>query len=337
MRAYIFFLCCTLSSVVQAQTLYPCTNSVSKASFRGINAVDQQVCWFSGSEGTVLRTVNGGLNFEVCSPKGYDSLQFRDIHAFGKDTALILSAGLPAVVLKTTDGGKHWRETYRNEQEGIFFDGMDFWDHQQGLAFSDAPNNKIVVLKTVDQGDHWTLLDTSLHPAVAEKQGGFAASGSSICCFDKEKAAIGLGGASATLLTTTDGGMHWTKQTLPIDAGTPAAGIFSLSFLDKQKGIAVGGNYLGDSLSTQSAAITVDGGNTWIPLTDPNISGRYRSCVRFVDSKRIVATSRTGISLSANGGGIWQSLPGVYYAVSIGKDQSIWLSGANGQLAKLKW
>lgn len=320
-----------------AQQLTPCTHTNSEASLRGIHAVDENTCWFSGSAGTVLRTVNGGMSFEVLSPKGYDRLQFRDIHAFGKDTALILSAGLPAVILKTTNGGISWTETYRNEQTGIFFDGMDFWNTTTGLAFSDAPSNKTIVLKTTDQGNNWFMLDTALLPAVAEKQGGFAASGTSIRCYGTQSVAIGLGGAHATLLISHNGGASWTSQNLPIDAGTAAAGIFSIDFITSQMGIAVGGNYLGDSLSHSSAALSTDGGQTWQPIPDAAIQGRYRSCVRFVDAKHIVATSRTGLSLSADGGRHWKSISGAYYAVSIGTDQSIWLSGSDGSIARLQW
>ncbi len=319
-----------------AQRMVP-LHTHSKASLRGLHALSAKVCWSSGSTGTVLRTRDGGQSFEMRSPKGYDSLQFRDIHAFSTDTALVLSAGLPAVVLKTTDGGLSWRETYRNEQKGVFFDGMDFWDKKRGMAFSDAPYNKLLIISTRDQGENWQMLDTAALPAVAPHQGGFAASGTSLCTFGEEQVVIGLGGNTARLLYSADGGQSWQKQLLPIDAGTPSSGIFSIDFINSKQGFAVGGDYLGDSLTLRSAAYTEDGGRSWQPVKDTAIHGHYRSCVAYVSTQKLLAVSRTGISLSADGGKSWKPLEGHYYSVSVGKDGSIWLSGNDGRMARMMW
>ncbi|MDZ7848974.1 MAG: YCF48-related protein [Owenweeksia sp.] len=123
-------------------------NTPGQASLRGIAAVSAQQCWVSGNRGSVFRTVDGGQSWQDVSPPGYDSLQFRDIHAWSPREALILSAGLPAVILKTSNGGQSWRETYRNEQTGVFFDAMDFWDGAHGIAFSDAIDEKILMITT---------------------------------------------------------------------------------------------------------------------------------------------------------------------------------------------
>ncbi len=329
-----FLLVLSLSGFAQKITSLH-TNST--ASLRGMYALSGDICWFSGSEGSVLKTTDGGKTFANVSPVGYDSLQFRDMHAFDSSTAIVLSAGLPAVVLKTTDGGKTWKETYRNESKGIFFDGMAFWDEQRGMAFSDAPKNKLILIKTNNQGETWTTIDTALLPAIAEHQGGFAASGTSIFTFDDNKVVIGLGGVTSTLLYSADAGLSWTKIELPLSAGNAASGIFSIDFLNARVGFAVGGNYLGDSLTRRSAARTINGGFTWHAVTDTNINGLYRSCVKYVSAQKLIAVSRTGISLSSDGGVSWKRMDGSYYTVSIGLDKSIWLGGSEGRVAKMKW
>ena len=48
----------------------------------------------------------GGKTWENVSIPGTDTLQFRDIEAFDENTAIVLSAGLPATIYKTTNGGK---------------------------------------------------------------------------------------------------------------------------------------------------------------------------------------------------------------------------------------
>ena len=47
---------------------------------------------------------------------GGDSLQFRDIHAFGADTAFALSIGNGEAsrIYRTVDGGTTWNEQFRN-------------------------------------------------------------------------------------------------------------------------------------------------------------------------------------------------------------------------------
>ena len=55
------------------------------------------------------------------------NLDFRDIHAFGGQSAIVLSAGADARMYKTTDGGKNWNLVYSNQEEGVFFDGFDLF------------------------------------------------------------------------------------------------------------------------------------------------------------------------------------------------------------------
>ena len=84
----------------------------TEASLRGLCAVDTDVAWASGSAGTVLRTINGGATWQrrFINHPGADELDYRDVQAFDADRALVLSAGLPARIYRTTDGGESWSE-----------------------------------------------------------------------------------------------------------------------------------------------------------------------------------------------------------------------------------
>ena len=69
------------------------TPTGSTARLRGLSVVSSSVVWASGSQGTVLRTVNGGATWQNVGPPGTETLQFRDIEAFDASNAVILSIG----------------------------------------------------------------------------------------------------------------------------------------------------------------------------------------------------------------------------------------------------
>ena len=133
--------------------------SGSRASLRGVSAIDATTCWASGSDGTVLRTVNGGRSWQSVGVPEAESLDFRDIHAIDRDRALVLSAGLPAKIYRTEDGGTTWSECYSNQDEGVFFDAFDFWDEKRGVAFSDPVAGHLLIIVTRDGGQRWQPVD----------------------------------------------------------------------------------------------------------------------------------------------------------------------------------
>ncbi|WP_417602521.1 WD40/YVTN/BNR-like repeat-containing protein [Owenweeksia hongkongensis] len=321
---------------ILAQIVFAPVQTSTESSLRGLYAISESICWVSGSEGTVLRTTDEGKTWENLSPEGYEGLQFRDIHAFGKDTAIILSAGLPAVICKTVNGGKSWKEVYRNEAEGVFFDAMDFWDKQRGMAFSDAPEEHLLIITTIDAGETWKEIPKKYSPKVFPHQGGFAASGTCINTFGESSALIGLGGPEATILFTNDFGKTWIKTRAPIDFGEPSKGIFSIYMLNENYGFCVGGDYQADSLTNQNMATTKDGGKTWQALEHPEILSLYKSCVNVINENDIIATSRTGIIYSHDNGKTWHKLNGSFYSVSTVNGVS-WLSGPSGYVARITW
>lgn len=336
---FIIGLCCSWSSPVAHASLprWQELKSGCEASLRGLSAVNDLVCWTSGSDGTVLITVDGGKNWKNCSPRGYENLQFRDIHAFDQNRALILSAGLPAVILKTADGGKSWKEVYHNENPGIFFDAMDFWDEQKGLAFSDAPDRKPFIIKTTNGGESWKQIDPAKLPEIALHQGGFAASGTCLKTFGSRNVVIGLGGSEATILLSHDSGENWQKTNAPLDSGNYASGIFSFAFRDSAYGFCAGGNYRADSLTKRNLAITRDGGKTWSLFNGYGLNQKYLSCIIHCNQTVWLAVSRFGSYITFDDGKLWKSLGEGFYSISHGKNtHRIWASGPKGKVSFIK-
>lgn len=311
--------------------------SNTTAGFRGLSAVSENVAWASGSGGTVIRTINGGKTWEDVSVPKTDTLQFRDIEAFDANTAIVLSSGLPAVIYKTTDGGKNWEQKYHSMAEGTFYDAMDFWDDQTGIAFGDAIDGRLLILRTTDGGENWEELPFENRPQALDGQGGFAASGTCLRTQGTQNVYIGLGGDEASVHYSKDGGTTWQKTSTPLDHG-PSAGIFSIQFRDEMNGLMVGGDYNGDSLTTKNnIAYTQDGGVSWkkvLPGMEPN---GYRSCVDFLD-EFVLATGRGSADFHREGDDAYTPMEGKYYAVSTSKDgKTAYASGPRGAVARLKF
>lgn len=121
------------------------------SSFRGISIGLDQSIWISGSRGVVLRcsqpqsqikvkssSITSQIIWDTVSPEGYDRYDFRDIESKDSNTAIIMSVSDSARILKSNDGGKHWKTVYQNFSSHVFLDAIDIdWKSGIGLAIGD--------------------------------------------------------------------------------------------------------------------------------------------------------------------------------------------------------
>jgi photosystem II stability/assembly factor-like uncharacterized protein len=73
-----------------------------------------------------------------------------------------------------------WTRVYYSSVSGTFYDAMDFWDSQNGIAIGDPIDGRLLVLRTSDGGDNWFEAPWEERPEVLEDQYAFAASGTCV-------------------------------------------------------------------------------------------------------------------------------------------------------------
>ena len=310
----------------------------TSASLRGLSVVSDQVAWASGSGGTCLRTTDGGTTWEKLTIPGTDSVDFRDIEAFSADEACMLSAGEPAFLYHTTDGGQHWQLRYENRTPGIFFDVLTFWDDTHGIAMSDPVDGQFVLIRTRDGGKHWEPLSTDHMPPPAPGEAGFAASGTGMATWGSKHVWLATGGKQARVFRSEDQGQTWKVADTPLQQGEASQGIFSIARVDAQQGVAVGGDYLQPDNMTRTACFTDDGGQTW-QLSQTFPSG-YRSAVAYHPASQILMTvGPSGSDYSTDHGKHWLPADTVgYHAVQLVPNQRVgWATGSEGRVARVTW
>ncbi|MFG2126693.1 WD40/YVTN/BNR-like repeat-containing protein [Streptomyces sp. NPDC048751] len=308
--------------------------------FRGLAAVGRNTAWVAGTQGTVLRTTDGGKSWRNVSPPGASALQFRDVEAFDARRAVVLAIGEGEAsrVYRTEDGGATWTESFRNTDTRAFYDCLTFFDRRHGLAMSDPVDGKFRLLSTRDGGRSWKVLPDDGMPAALDGEAGFAASGQCLVSSGPRDVWLATGGgAHARVLHSADRGLTWTAGDTPIPAGDPARGVFALAFRDRTHGLAVGGDYRADQPSPRAAATTGVAGRTWRPATTPPPA--YRSGVAWLPHSRTaaLAVGPTGTDLTTDGGRTWRTVDtGSYDTVDCTADLGCWAAGEKGRVARLE-
>ena len=158
-----------------------------------MEAIDRRTAVAVGSYdfvggGLVLRTADGGTNWQDVTPAGQG---FRDVFFINASTGWIVGAG----IYKTTDGGLHWTKEYGTD--ATEFDAISFSDPLHGWAT--GYNN--LVLHTANGGRSWVAQDVGAPPVTAI---------TGVTAIDAKKAWIA--GWYGFVAVTTDRGRSWRQE-----------------------------------------------------------------------------------------------------------------------------
>ena len=337
MKQFLLILLVTICYFPLAAQNVEMLTSGTKTSIRGLSVVDDNVVWISGSNGTVARSIDGGKTFKWFTVKGFEKRDFRDIEAFDAATAIIMAIAEPAVILKTVDGGEHWKTVYENTTAGMFMDAMEFWNDQSGIVIGDPIKGKMFIARTFDGGDTWQDIPYDKLPAVDSGEACFASSGTNIRALDRDEACFITGGLRARFFSKGE------PVDLPIVQGKETTGANSIAVRQNKKRknnkymIVVGGNFAADTVTAKNCVITKDGGKTWLTPTVPPHG--YRSCVEFINRDNLITCGTSGVDVSSDGGMNWQLVTkdGFHVCRAAKKGTAVFLAGGNGKIAKLHW
>ncbi len=303
------------SSVTHAQWTLQSSNTA--ADLRGIHSIGGGVAWASGTNGTVLRTEDGGYMWQSCTvPPGAEKLDFRGIQAFDANTAVVMSSGPGDLsrLYKTTDGCHSWKLVFTNPDKDGFWDAISA-DGKNLVILGDPVDGSFVFEVSKDGGLNWSKDEL---PPSLPNEGAFAASNSSLLDVEQVDGTrwFGTGGPTGARIFTQCAPCTskrfekngWSAESMRMFGQGASAGIFSIAgdaSKSPAKLVAVGGDYAKPDLPG-SVAFSKDR-FSWLPAQTPPHG--YRSAVAYDPAtKTWITVGPNGTDISTDDGKNWRAL-----------------------------
>lgn len=237
-----------------------------------IDFINTTTGWSPGTDGSLLKTVNGGENW-VESIVGFENLTGVDF--LNANTGYLTTT--TGKVLKTVNGGDNW--TLLEPSFFSYLKSIMFLNDQTGWISGSLGNSSGKIAKTTNGGQNWTVqLDNVLNPInqvyFRNSQTGFAA------CYKK-------------IYRTTNGGLDWDT----VKINTEAREINCIVFVSSTVGFAAASVYS----NSGGVLKTFDGGLNWYIQW----SNTPNSCnsIDFYGTDIGWAGLNSGIIVTDNGGG----------------------------------
>lgn len=285
-------------------------------------------------ENDILHGREGAITYYTESQDS--KLEFRSI-AKTKDYYFFLSVSSPAYLYRARLGELYQPElAYQENHPKAFYDSMDFWNDQEGIAIGDPTDDCMSIIITRDGGETWTKLSCDDLPKAKEGEAAFAASDTNISIVG-DHTWVATGGKASRILYSPDKGKTWDVFETPIVQGKETTGMYSIDFYDETNGFAIGGDYTKPNDTLNNKIRTKDGGKTWQVVSNGKGPG-YRSCVQYIpnsNAKELVAIGFRGIDYSNDSGETWKHLSDEgFYTIRFLNDSVAYAAG-KGRISKL--
>lgn len=260
---------------------------------------------------------------------------FRSI-AISENKGYGLSIGSPALLYNLDVDLHKNKVVYQENHPKAFYDSMDFWNAQEGLAIGDPTEDCMSIIITRDGGKTWNKLNCDVLPMAKEGEAAFAASDTNIAIVGNHTW-IATGGKTSRILYSSDRGYTWEVYETPIIQGKETTGMYSIDFYDENNGFAIGGDYTKPNDTLNNKIRTKDGGKTWQVVANGKRPG-YRSCVQYIPNSKgreLVAIGFKGIDYSNDSGESWKHLSDEgFYTIRFLNDSVAYAAG-KGRVSKL--
>jgi|GEM_PF-755731 len=304
----LVLFCATVFSQWEWQNPKPQGLTLNSVSF-----VDANTGYAAGEAGTVLKSVSGGLTWEIIQI--YPEMLIKCIWFCDSNTGFAAGGVFDGttwsgMLVKTTDGGLTWNELNINPC-GII-NTMQYTSATSGLIGCGYGSGNIQ--KTTDGGTTWT--NQSISPPL----------GVTSLYFLSENDGFIL--ANLNVYKTSNGGNNWEL----ISSVVPVSFLYSIWFTDINTGYISGYEY---SAPDGMIYKTIDGGETWswgFLDWDPLL------CITFTNAQTGFMGSRGRIYKSTNGGGSWNptyfTYPNEIYSIRFVNDNVGYAVGQSGFMCK---
>lgn len=302
---------------------------------RAIELLQDKSLAFAGNKNTYGLYNSNNREWSI-SKQRYDTLDlsFRAVAHTSTDF-FMLSVANPSLLYKTGDNGK-MKIAYKEENEKTFYDSMDFWNDQEGIAIGDPTEDCMSIIITRDGGNTWAKLSCNDLPKAKEGEAAFAASDTNIAIVG-DNTWVATGGKASRVLYSPDKGKTWEVFDTPIVQGLETTGMYSIDFYDVLNGFAIGGDYTKPDNNKANKIRTNDGGKTWEVVANGENPG-YRSCVQYIPNrmgKELVAIGFKGIDYSNDSGYTWKHISDEgFYTIRFLNDSVAYAAG-KGRISKL--
>jgi photosystem II stability/assembly factor-like uncharacterized protein len=343
----IFFVCTFLIfNNLNAQYQIKELTAQKGVSIRALSVPSEKVVWASGSKGMIAKSINEGNSFEWLQVKGYENRDFRAMHAWNKQEAIIVAIAAPAVILKTKDGGASWYKVYENRDTSMFLDAIRFSDQNNGVVIGDPIGESLFMLTTNNKGESWHQVSKNYFKSKLNVgEAFFASSNSNLIHVEKEVVFV-TGGLSSRLW------INGEVKDLPIIQGLNSTGANSIAISPNGNNVViVGGDFTKDKITDKNTVafeLFLEPKSDLKHLTKKKILWKqkqisnpngYKSSVEFIDNQLIITCGASGIDISKNTGTSWETISNASYHIvkkHINR-KGAFLAGSGGRISYINF
>ena len=293
------------------QNPIPQGNDLRSSSF-----INDNTGWIVGSSGTMLKTTNGGANWNILqngSMETYVSVCFKDVNSGWLLSKNNTGYYGQAYIRHTTNGGLSWFNQLVLGDSIQGADNIQFLNINTGYALVFSARN--YVFKTTNGGTNWFVVSSPTNIWMRK-------------LFFKDENTGWICGEAGYIFKTTNGGINWDSLKPPITHA-----YYGICFPDYNTGYVVG-------IFGYSIQKTTNGGTNWFLISQ--FPGFSFWDVNFINADTGVVVGEGAILRTSNGGNNWDTLKHpdntgsneLYSNVLFNNSNTGWIVGSTGDILK---